>query len=304
MLLTTSVNAQTPESKETKEVKVVKKTTETTGTAIENQENELKNFRFGLVILPSLKWYSTESKIIQSDGISPKFGGGLIMEFRLAKVAALQTGINIVTGGGKLKYNNGGHASPGGTTIRYYFDKNADDIVESQDVTAANVGSHTLYQLNKRKYKATYISVPLLLKLKTREIGNMVYYGEFGLSSYFRWKGRSNDEVIVLDAAHAGSSEMKNNLMISKDVSIYTAALNFGLGTEWNLAGTTSLLLGMNFNLGFTNALRKNSKYLQKRFNYGNYDPDNPITSHEYTVDNLEQTIKENSLVLSVGFLF
>src|SRR4051812_1538229 len=95
-LIATAASAQTPENKETKEVKIVKKTTETTGV-IDHRENEIRNFRFGLAITPSLNWYSTESKVIQRDGIAPKFGGGLILEFRLAKVASIQTGVNITT---------------------------------------------------------------------------------------------------------------------------------------------------------------------------------------------------------------
>jgi hypothetical protein len=303
MFLATAVNAQTSENKETKEVKIVKKTTETTAPA-DSKENEIKNFRFGLAIMPSVNWYDTESKILQRNGAALKFGGGLIMEFRLAKVASIQTGVNILTAGGKLIYRNGGLYNPGATTINYYYDNKVGDIVEYNSVTASTINSHTRYQLNARKYKTTYISVPVLLKLKTREIGSMVYFGQFGLNSFFRWKARANDEVQVLDASNSGTNEKKSNLMISKDASIYNAALNFGLGAEYNLAGTTSLVIGANYNLGFTNVLRKDSKYLEKRFNHDDYNMNSTTNNTYYTVGPLEQIVKENSIVLTVGVLF
>src|SRR3954470_16824653 len=304
MFIGTAVYAQAPpaENKETKEVKIVKKTTESTNSR-DHQENEIRNFRFGLIVSPALNWYSTESKIIQRDGIVPKFGGGLSIEFRLAKVAALQTGINIATGGGKLKYVNGGEYNKSATTISYYFDSN-EDIVQLSDVNGANPNSLTHYQLNKRTYKTTYVTVPLLLKLKTREIGAMVYYGQFGVNSYFRWKGRATDEVSVLDAPNVGATDKKTDLLISKDVSFYNAALNFGLGTEWNLAGTTSLVLGLSYNLGFTNVLRKESQFQEKRLNEQDYDVNDTSKNTLYTVKPLEQIVKENSLVLTICVLF
>lgn len=308
ILIGTTVYGQAPaENKETKEVKIVKKTTESTSPA-SHQENEIRNFRFGLVVLPSINWYSTESKIIQRNGVAPKFGGGLAVEFRLAKVAAIATGMNIVTSGGKLEYVNQGLYDKSANSIYYYFNNN-EDIVELDKVKDAPTNTLVQYQLNKRSYQTSYISIPLLLKLKTREIGSMVYYGQFGLNSYFRWKGRAKDDVSVIYNPNSstpsyGATESKSQLMISKDVSFYNSALNFGLGTEWNLAGTTSMVLGISYNLGFTNVLRKDSKFLERRLNKPDYDPQNPQTSGNYEVKALEQIIKENSLVFTIGVLF
>jgi hypothetical protein len=304
MFLVTAATAQTPDTstKETREVKVIKKTTEINSR--ESKENEIKNFRFGLAIMPSVNWYDTESKIIQRNGVAIKFGGGLITEFRLAKVASIQTGINILNAGGQVTYKNGGLYNPGATTVNYYYNNKADDIVEYNSVTPSTVGSHTRYQLNTRKYKTTYIGVPILLKLKTREIGAMVYFGQFGLNSFFRWKARANDEVQIIDGPNSGTNEKKTNLMISKDASIYNAALNFGFGTEWNLAGTTSMVFGVNYNLGFTNVLKKHSEYLEKRFNHDDYNVNSTTNNTYYTTDQLEQIVKENSIVLTIGVLF
>ena len=289
LMISVGLRAQTPESKETKEVKIVKKTTET-AAPVEHKENEIKNFRFGLTVCPSLNWYNSAGKIIEKNGIAPKFGGGLVLEFRLAKVAALQSGIQIVTAGGKLKYNNGGQNAVGANTISYFYNNDDDVITPYNSVTQDNISKHTRFQLNERKYNTTYISIPLLLKLKTREIGAMTYYGQFGLNSFFRWKATAVDKVSSLDAANYGAPSKKTSVNVTKDCSLYTAALNFGLGTEWNLAGTTSFIMGLNYNLGFTNVLKSKSVYLDRTFNNQKQD--------------LEQSVKESSLVLTVGVLF
>ena len=61
-----------------------------------------------------------------------------------------------------------------------------------------------------------------------------------------------------------------------------------------NLSGSTSLLIGLNYNLGFTNVVKKDSEYLQKRTNTGGVSTYGP----------LPQTIKSNAIVLTVGVLF
>lgn len=272
----------------------------TGGINAQEKANELRNFRFGLNIAPSVNWLRPEGKIISTDGADIKFGGGITMEFRLARVASIKTGFQILSSGGKLKYNNGGENAAGSSTVSYYYNNDDDKIVEYKKDHAPS-SSETHYQLNNRQYKATYLVIPVLLKLKTKEIGMMTYYGEFGLNSSFRWKGKVNDELAVLDIPNYGAPASKTNISLTREYSIYTAALNFGLGSEVNLSGTTSLTVGVNYNLGFTNALYQKSKYLQKRTNSVNFSQLDPTA---YTVQPLEQKVKQNAVVLTVGILF
>ncbi|MDQ3048224.1 MAG: PorT family protein [Bacteroidota bacterium] len=262
--------------------------------AQDGEENELKNFRFGLKITPSVNWYKPEGKIMSGNGAGVKFGGGLILEFRLAKVASLQTGIQIDMDGGKIKYNNGGYNTNGANTVNYYYNNPDDEIIE-YTTFPPNPSSHTHYQLNERQYKATYITVPLALKLKTKEIGTMTYFGQFGVNSSFRWKAKATDKVTVLDAMNYGATDTKSNVDITKDMSFYTAALNFGGGAEMNLSGSTSLIFGLNYNLGFTNVVKSDSNYLGKQTNDANGVP---------TVSKMPQSIKSNAVVLTIGVLF
>ncbi len=275
-------------------------------------ENEIKNFRFGLKVTPSLNWYKPDGKILSKNGTAPKFGGGLILEFRLAKVASIQTGLQIDMDGGKIKYNNGGFAAPNANTVSYYYN-NSDDVIEpygltppspsnpanpSQDSTNTYTFNQkfTLYQLNERTYKATYITIPLLLKLKTKEIGMMTYFGQFGINNSFRWSVKADDKLTALSGSNKGATESKTKINISKDAAFYTASLAFGGGVEMNFSGSTSLLIGVNYNLGFTNVVKSDSDYLRR--------DTNNATGTGSDLSQLPQTIKSNAVVLTVGVLF
>lgn len=265
-------------------------------------ENEIKNFRFGLKVTPSINWYKPEGKLLAKNGIVPKFGGGLIMEFRLAKVASIQTGVQIDMDGGKIKYNNEGYNAPNANTVTYYYN-NSDDVIEKFGLTPPSDSAglysfnqkYTLYQLNERNYKATYVTIPLMLKLKTKEIGMMTYFGQFGINNSFRWSVKADDKLTVLNSSTASATDSKSKLNITKDCSVYVASLTFGAGTELNLSGSTSVLIGVNYNLGFTNVVKSKSDYLGKRTN---------DASGVGTLTNLPQTLKSNGVVLTVGVLF
>jgi hypothetical protein len=281
--------------------------------ALAQDGNEIKNFRFGLAIDPSVNWMKPDGKIIAKNGAGVKFGGGLILEFRLAKVASFQTGIRIGGDGGKVKYNNGDLQTPNSNVVNYMY-TNADDVIAAYQApdsanafySSSSTKGKTLYQLNERVYKAIYVTIPLVLKLKTKEIGTMTYFGQFGVNSSFRWKATADDKVTEIKQSATGvtlgAATDKSKVDVTKDVAFYKAALTFGLGAEMNLSGTTSLTFGLNYNLGFTNFVKGTSDYLAKRTNDANYSY--PTSQTNVTTSKMPQVLKSNSIALTVGVLF
>jgi len=251
--------------------------------------NELKNFRFGLKVTPSVNWYTPEGKLMDSNGPTVKFGGGLILEFRLAKVASLQTGFQIDSEGGKIKYKNGG-ATANTSTMSYYYNIANDNII-SYNTSNSSSTEITHYQLNERQFKATYITIPLMLKLKTKEIGSFTYFGQFGFNTSFRWKAYATDNVTDLSPSANRDPVTLKKVDIKDDMNILKASLAFGFGAEMNLSGTTSLLFGLNYDLGFTNAAKKESGYIEKQ-TYG------------YLPEKMPQKLKSNAVILTIGVLF
>lgn len=267
----------------------------------QNSGSELKNFRFGLTVNPSLNWFKPEGKIISSDGLVAKMGGGLVFEFRLASVLSVQSGIQINSSGGKLTYNNGDLLnSPNSNSVSYYYNTLDDKIVEYDTTLSPTFNNH--YQLNARSYSITYITIPLTFKMKTKEIGMFTYYGQFGLNNSFRWKAVADDDIQKISGNSLGTSDSKSKVVVTKDVSFYTAALNVGIGAELNLSGTTSLTFGINYLYGFTNSLKNNSSYLGRRANDANGA--NLYAQEPNQVQEMPQKVNANSVALTVGVLF
>ena len=243
--------------------------------AQDNGENNIKNFRFGLKIAPALTWYKPDDKKkFESGGVTAKFGYGLMAEFRLNKVASIGTGLEISYDGGKLNFLD---------TNYYYLSKDA-AFLEPKD-TASTTG-FTRYRLSTREYKNTYLTIPLMLKLKTPEIGMLTYFGQFGVNTSFKLKSRVDDKVLQSNNGQASQTDIDN----TSDMNLVKFALNIGAGAEWNLAGSTSLVFGINWYNGFSNALRNDSKYLF-RTRSNDYNP-------------TKQKASSNAIALTIGVLF
>lgn len=241
---------------------------------IAQDENNIKNFRFGLKTAGQLTWYKPDDKKkYTSGGVSAKGCYGLMMEFRLNKVASIAMGFQVDYFGGKLDMLD----------TSYYFLSKDSEFLEPGDSTTGSVR----YQLNNRVYKTTYVTLPFTLKLKTPEIGIMTYYGQFGINTSVRAKSRVNDEV---RAAVSGGSATQTDLLNSSDMNIFMFALNVGGGAEMNVAGSTSFVFGLNWYNGFSNVLKSESKYLFRT----------PSNNSEAT----KQNAKASAIVLTVGVLF
>ncbi|MCU0433876.1 MAG: PorT family protein [Bacteroidia bacterium] len=239
-------------------------------------ENELKNFRFGLKAVPMITWYKPDDAAkFESGGAMLKFGYGLSTEFRLSKVAVVATGLQIDYDGGRINLKD----------TAYYFLSRDNELIEPGD-TASFTGE-SKYMLNKRTYNTTYVTIPITLKLKTNEIGYMTYYGQFGVNASVRARSRADDDLRLQPG---GQSSEQSKLLNSNDMQFMKLALNVGLGAEYNLQGSTSLVFGVNYINGFTNVARKESRYLF-RTPLNNSNP-------------LKQDFRANAVQITLGVLF
>lgn len=93
--------------------------------------------------------------------------------------------------------------------------------------------------------KFQYVEIPLALKLKTNEIGYLTYFGKFGITPAYTMK--------------ATSEALGTTTNIKDDAQPLRMGLIIGIGAEYNLSGSTSLLVGVDFNNGFTNLYQKSA---------------------------------------------
>jgi hypothetical protein len=209
--------------------------------SVSAQDNGSSNlFHFGLKIAPALSWFTPGETMLAGGGPGLGFSYGLTTEFGFTKNYAFSTGLEILNANGKLKFTD--------STLYTLPDATHPKMTDT-------------FLLQKRTYKLRYVDIPLLLKLKTNKIGAMTYFGQFGFDLAVLWKATADDNV-------TGVTTSNTDIDISKDVNFIRLALNVGLGLEYNLAGTTSFMLSINYDNGFINALKKNSETLfAKNFN-------------------------------------
>jgi len=227
-------------------------------------------FHFGLKVAPALSWFTPDNKKFSNERYKMGFGYGLITEFGFSKNYAFSTGLEVLNAGGRLIFPQ----SPDST---YY-------TILNEDVTPNRTDT---FLLTKRTYALRYVNLPLHLKLKTNQIGSMTYFGEFGFDASILWRARSDDFGSFLGALPT----TLEGVDIAKDANFIRLALNVGLGAEYNLSGSTSVVFSINYNNGFTNALRKNSKTLHP-YKYGRKS------------NALEQSAVFNYVGVTAGILF
>ncbi len=205
-------------------------------TLFAQKSTEQKSVRFGINLQPSINWLKmgdVQNKDIKSSGAKIKYGFGLNLEFPIGKVVSFATGLNIITGGGNINY---------GIPV-YYLPK----------------GDTNKFILKSRNIKATYVDLPLVLKMKTPEISSFTYFAMFGINTSIRWSAKSVDKGNFINST---TEVTQDAVDVKKDVSFLQLCLNVGAGFEMNLAGTTSLVVGLNYHHGFTPAMNTNSKLL------------------------------------------
>ncbi len=225
-------------------------------TAAKSQDASSKNFRFGLKAIPSFNWYKIDDeKTFTKGGASMKFGYGLITEFKLTDVAWFSSGLQVDYDGGKWTQAD---------SIGYYYNENDGFLENNFDYVtdSATLKKYDVNLLQSRKYNSMYLTIPLQLRLKTKEIGTMTYYGNFGFNTSVHIKTRVNDVVDTWNSAGVKSTMAMDKLVNSKDMNFLKLALAIGFGAEMNLSGSTSLIFGLSYNQSFLNAVKSDSKYL------------------------------------------
>lgn len=254
-------------------------------SAFAQDENNFKNVRFGLMASPSLNWYKPDDpKKLEKAGSKVGFAWGMQIEFRLNSVACLATGLRIDYDRGYLNFLD---------TALYWYDTKDQAFIELADTAGK---TKVLYKVNDRIYKTNYVTLPFYLKMKTKDIGGMTYFMQFGLNASLRLKAKVDDNITQLNPTPTVQTT-QSDLDNTSDMKLFRFQLHVGGGAEYNLSGTTSIVFGLGFNYGFSNVLTKESSYLLKSNGKGINDFAGANTA-------FPQNAAASNLALSVGMLF
>lgn len=181
---------------------------------------ESKGFRFGLQFSPQLVWIKNQDKFTNASGVKFGFNYGLVADFSIAQRYAFATGINISQNSGTIQYND-----------PVMFNSFPQDTFQ--------IGTKVSFT------KIQYIEIPIVLKLKTNEIGYITYFGQFG----FNLGLNTGVKGSISDPKNSTHNKVDENL--GPDISPFNLSLNIGGGIEYSLSKNTAFITSVSFHNGF-----------------------------------------------------
>lgn len=199
--------------------------------------------RFGIKVAPNMSWLRSDTKGLESDGSKIGFTFGLVTEFPIGAQGNYRfgTGLFLNNVGGKI-------------TTPFTYTENGNELTKGL----------------VSDLKLRYVEIPLTMKLMTKEIGYMRYYGQIGFGAAFNVRAKADFEQQITDANGVVTGF---ETLVDEDVKDFTqpfrASLIIGAGLEYTFSGSTTLQAGVNYNNGLTNISKdrkvgdKNAKVLQ-----------------------------------------
>lgn len=106
-------------------------------------------------------------------------------------------------------------------------------------------------------YSTGYLQIPLAIKMRTREFGYFTYFGEFGLVPSFKTADKVEFEP-----------ELPDGERLDSYVNAFNTIFRFGLGTEYDLGGSSAIVLGLNYNRSLFDNLKADDPRLSTKYTY------------------------------------
>ena len=245
----------------------------------------------GLHLLPSIAWMDARDGYSQTDGSISRFGFGFTADVMFADNYAFGTGVNV--------FRNGGRVS--------YFDR-----IEGDPENLADDSTQFLVRRD-RVMTQHWVELPLTFKFRTREIGYITYWGQFGLGLGLNLRTTADDQIddlyrevnaVTGDWTEASDIGVypREDVSIENEAALMRAAMIVGLGVEYNLSGKTALLLGATFNNGLFNVV-SNRNFGEGR-NQAHLVPAPDGSLDPALIEPYEVKMVDNAILLSCGLLF
>lgn len=198
--------------------------------------------RFGFQLSPTFSWMSANTSRTNSSGTNLGLKMGMIGEFYFQENYAIVTGLGFAFNqGGTLQHERAG----------CYWDDSDLDL----DSTFYNA-TYQCFELPsgvKLKYNIQYLEIPLRFKMRTREFGYLRYFLEPGITLGIETQATGSIEGVGI-----GNDAEKIN--IKREVNGLNMAWGLLGGVEYSISENTSLVGGLGFQVGFTDATRDGYK--------------------------------------------
>lgn len=204
-------------------------------------------FSLGFMANPNVGWISAEDLDfddnidVESSGARMGFTYGVVGEYHFTNNYHLVIGA--------------GHAFTGGSFS---------GVNNSADQPLPTADDLTVYNgVNYDPVKLQYIHVPILLRLKTNEIGYIRYFGNIGFAFNFGLNGKTSVKLSGTEYMEDGDGEPQivpfADREPSSDLNFNASLLNpylvVGIGGQYSLGGNSRVHVGIDYNNGLSNII-------------------------------------------------
>ena len=185
-----------------------------------------QGFKLGLTATPTFNWFSPSVQTVTKDATRTGFNYGLMFDYFFAENYAVHLGIMHSFTGGALTIND----------------------------TAVNTPSFV--------HKLQQLEIPFAIKLTTKELGYMKFYGQMGINLGVTLAGKGDVEFMTNDSLHVDMENVnlldKNNVLATDDyqAALFSFGLHIGAGIHYETPAGV-VLAGAYFNNGFLNVNRE-----------------------------------------------
>jgi len=204
-------------------VGVAQNDTAETQTTVSQSQSTVQKLRIGIYGDIGFSYLKPKSSDFKSLGTRLSYTYGLVVDNNFTDHYTFSTGIRFSSYGGKLEY---------------------EDSLSVLGVMQSGMMA--------RKYRVNYLEIPLALKLKTNQMGYFTPFVQVGLNNGFRLSSFSDDDFSVAKTNDIISSEGND---INDITSFYRLALEFGIGTEYDISQSFGAYAVLTYQNGLTNSL-------------------------------------------------
>jgi hypothetical protein len=172
--------------------------------------------RLGVFANPVISWMNSDVSGIHSNGTRTNAEFGLSIDNYFAPQYAFSSGISIINTGGDLLYNN----------IK---------TLPTSEGSVALPANTDVY------YKLQYIHIPLAIKMRTVQMGNMSFFAQMGF-----------DPMVNVQASADINALNLTNEGVGNEIKPIYLAYHLSAGMEYHIGGTTGVIVGLTYMNGFS----------------------------------------------------
>lgn len=211
-----------------------------------------RSARFGFKASPNFNWVNIMESTMTNNGTALGFSYGIMGDFNIGDNESYWLSTELIITSAPAKT-----ASP-------------DTLYNTSALPSG--APYTNVQFD---YRLQYVQIPISLKLKTNEIGNLIYWGQFGVCPSILMQNKlttNANETFYSKGINSHSPNSNNNDPLdftgidngsgtivgryTDDVSPLRVSLVLGAGVEIPISGKTTAVLGIRFDNGFTDLFR------------------------------------------------